>query len=137
MNGARPEMPGIHIQRAGGRKLRCRAGKHVVFTDRKEADGGTDAGCTSGELLLISIGSCAAGSVRRFLDEHGLPSDDLELEVRFEEENIVIEVLLLGGDGKHDVPQIGKAALSGGVVSRLARGSGITVRCRQADAHKT
>ena len=130
-----------HIKRMDGRKLRCRIGQHVIITDRKTVDGGTDAGCTSGELLLVSIGSCAAGSTRGCLQERGLPSDDLAVEVGLKpaasagsRDIIVIEVFVSADIPKHDMLLIENAALSGGVVSRLALGSEIEVLVHRTDA---
>ncbi len=74
-------MPRIRVERMDGRKLRCSVGQHVIVTDRKKAEGGTDAGCTSGELLLVSAGSCATGAVRRYLDGRGISSRDMAVEV--------------------------------------------------------
>ena len=140
MRGMEPELPGVSIERLDGKKLRCRIGRHVIITDRKPADGGADAGCTSGELLLAAVGSCAAGSTRRYLDEHGMPAGGLTLNVRFEypgspdaRDRIAIDILVPGPIDQHQIRQIADAALSGGVVSRLAQGSEITVLCRQAD----
>jgi uncharacterized OsmC-like protein len=129
----------VHVERAGDRKLHCSVGRHVVVTDRKVEDGGSDAGCTSGELLLVAAGSCAAGSTRRFLDEAGLPSGGLAVDVGLEpaadgeRDTIVIELRLPPGCGDCTDGEIQRAALSGGVVSRLALGSTIRVVCRRAD----
>ena len=130
-----------HIEQMDGRKLRCQAGRHVIITDRKTADGGTDAGCTSGELLLVATGSCAAGSTRRYLQEHALPFDDLVVEVSLKpaasadsHHAIVIEVFVPADISKDDKPLIKDAALSGGVVSRLALGSEIEVLVHRTDA---
>ncbi len=130
-----------HIKRMDGRKLRCQIGQHVIITDRKTADGGTDAGCTSGELLLVAAGSCAAGSSRRCLQERGLPFDDLVVEVGLKpaasassRDVIVIEVFVSADIPKHDMALIEDAALSGGVVSRLALGSEIEVLVHRTDA---
>ncbi len=61
-------MTSVIVRRKEGKRLSCNAGPHEVVTDRKPEDGGTDAGCTSGELLLMAIGSCATGSVRTYLE---------------------------------------------------------------------
>jgi uncharacterized OsmC-like protein len=134
------ELPGVHVERIDGRKLRCQAGQHVIITDRKIADGGTDAGCTSGELLLISIGSCAAGSTRRYLQENALPLDDLAVDVSLKpavsaglRDIISIEVFVSEDIPEQDMQSIENAALSGGVVSRLALGSEIEVLIHRMD----
>jgi uncharacterized OsmC-like protein len=74
----------IRVTRLDGKRLLGRAGPHEIVSDRKREDGGTDTGCTSGELLLLAIGSCAAGSVRNFLEQQDLPSSPLAVDVSFE-----------------------------------------------------
>jgi hypothetical protein len=139
VSGAAGGPRSVHVERAGGRKLNCSVGRHVVVTDRKVEDGGSDAGCTSGELLLAAAGSCAAGSTRRFLDESGLPSGGLAVDVGLEpagegeRDTIVIAVSLPPGCGDCRDSDVERTALSGGVVSRLALGSRIRVVCRKAD----
>ena len=130
----------IHVERIDGRKLRCEAGRHVIITDRKIEEGGTDAGCTSGELLLVSIGSCAAGSARRYLQEHGLPSVDLAVDVGLRpiaaagsRDATVIEVSVSSDIPERDIAGIENAALSGGVTRRLAMGSEIEVLVHRVD----
>ncbi len=59
----------VHVRPVTGKKLLGSAGRHTVVTDRKVAEGGTDAGCTSGELLLLAMASCATGSIRNALVE--------------------------------------------------------------------
>ena len=129
-----------HIEQMDGRKLRCQAGRHVIITDRKTADGGTDAGCTSGELLLVATGSCADGSTRRYLQEHALPLDDLAVDVSLKpavsadlRDIISIEVFVSEDIPKQDMQPIENAALSGGVVSRLALGSEIEILVHRTD----
>jgi uncharacterized OsmC-like protein len=141
VTGMPADLSRVHIQQMDGRKLRCQAGRHVIITDRKTADGGTDAGCTSGELLLVCVGSCAAGSTRRCLQEHGLPFDDLAVDVGLKpaasagsRDVIVIEVFVSADIPKHNMTLIENAALSGGVASRLALGSEIEVLVHQVGA---
>jgi len=141
MSGTQPDPPRVRVAPMDGRKLRCSVGRHVIVTDRKSADGGTDAGCTSGELLLVAAGSCATGAVRRYLDGRGFPAFDLVVEVSLKpaglpgsRDKIVIEILVSADVPEHDVRQIETAALSGGVVGRLALGSEIEILVHRADA---
>lgn len=117
------------------------AGHHAVITDRKIEEGGTDVGCTSGELLLLAIGSCATGSLRKHLINWGLPTDGLEVDVELEpspvpgdRDSIAIYISLPGTvlDGRID--EVAKASQSGRVVSRICLGSRVIVRCRRSDA---
>jgi uncharacterized OsmC-like protein len=107
------------------------AGRHAVITDRKIEEGGSDVGCTSGELLLLAIGSCSTGSLRNFLKGSGLAVDGLEVDVDLEpspvadeRDAIAIRVSLPAEvlDGRID--EIALAAQSGRVVSRMRLGSG-------------
>ena len=115
------------------------AGHHAVVTDRKIEDGGSDVGCTSGELLLLAIGSCATGSLRNFLSKSGLATNGLEVDVQLEpptepdeRDAIAIDICLPSDvlDGRAD--EIADAAQSGRVVSRMKLGSRVVVRCQPA-----
>lgn len=117
------------------------AGHHAVITDRKLDEGGTDVGCTSGELLLLAIGSCATGSLRKHLISWGLPAEGLEVDVELEpspvpgdRDSIAIHIALPGAvlDGRID--KIIEASQAGRVVSRICLGSRVIVRCRRSDA---
>jgi organic hydroperoxide reductase OsmC/OhrA len=116
------------------------AGRHAVITDRKVEEGGSDVGCTSGELLLLAIGSCATGALRNFLKGSGFPVDGLEVDVDLEpapvageRDAIAIRVCLPAEvlDGRLDA--IATAAQSGRVVSRMRLGSRVLVRCQPSD----
>jgi len=116
------------------------AGHHAIVTDRKADEGGGDVGPTSGELLLLAIGSCATGSIRKYLWKTGLATDGLEVDVDLEPSpvagerdavairvNLPAEIL----DGRID--EITTASQSGRVVSRIRLGSRVVVRCRPSD----
>ena len=127
----------VFVKPIAGKKLLGSAGRHSVITDRKAEDGGTDAGCTSGELLLLAMGSCATGSVRKAFAARGNPIDDIGVEVELSpakaqgaRDAILITVYLPRSVLAHGTGPIVDAAVSGGVVSRIALGSEIDVRCR-------
>jgi len=127
--------PRIKTRHLEGKRLLGTARQHAVVTDRPREDGGADAGCTSGELLLLAMGSCAAGSLRRFLQEHGSSGERLELEVFFEpaaeagaRDRIVIALALSPEELGFDADALAAAATSGGVNSRMKLGSEIEVR---------
>lgn len=116
------------------------AGHHAIVTDRKIEEGGGDVGCTSGELLLLAIGSCATGSLRKFLWAARLPTDGLEVDVNFEpsavageRDVIAIDICLPAAvlDGRLD--EVTVASQSGRVVSRMRLGSKVVVRCRSPE----
>jgi uncharacterized OsmC-like protein len=127
--------PLITVRRGEGKTLFCQSGAHVVVTDRKPADGGSDAGCTSGELLLMAVGSCATGSVRTHLQSLGLPAQDLCVRVTLEpspggseHDLIAIELSLPAGLSADQIEAARQAAICGGVVSRLLIISEVGVR---------
>jgi uncharacterized OsmC-like protein len=119
------------------KRLLATAGRHQLVTDRKPEEGGSDAGCTSGELLLVAIGSCATGSVRNFLRESGLRTDELEVNVEFEppadagDRDAISVVVHLPADILAERSDAILAATRGGrVVSRMLLGSKIVLRCQ-------
>lgn len=131
----------VKVRPLDQRRLLGVAGRHAVVTDRKIEDGGSDVGCTSGELLLLAIGSCATGSLRNFLWGCGLAADRLEVNVDLEasptpgeRDAIAIDIKLPAEilDGRTD--EITSAAQSGRVVSRIRLGSRVVVRCQPADS---
>ena len=117
------------------------AGHHTVVTDRKVADGGSDAGCTSGELLLLAMASCAIGSIRNAVAANTLGANDIRVEVEFvsplildSRDSIQITVFLTQTVLATGIEPIIAAALSGGVVSRIALGSEIAVACKPLES---
>jgi len=121
-----------------GTQLLGTARNHAVVTDRPLDEGGTDAGVTSGEMLLLAIGSCTSGSLRRHFSEQGTPCRSLRVEVRFEapaapgrRDRIVID-MTLDDDLCADRERIRAVALSGGVTSRVAAASDMEVRINGA-----
>jgi OsmC-like protein len=127
----------VHVRPVSGKKLLGTAGQHTVVTDRKTDEGGTDAGCTSGELLLLAMASCATGSVRRALAERSLATDDMRVEVDLvppkspaARDGIRVTVFLPERVLAGGIEPIVAAATSGGVVSRIKLGSDVEVRCQ-------
>jgi hypothetical protein len=131
----------VHVRPVAGKKLHGSAGRHTVVTDRKIDEGGTDAGCTSGELLLLAMASCATGSVRKSLVERALATDDMRVEVILvppkpsaERDGICITVFLPQRVLAAGTEPIVAAAASGGVVSRIKLGSDIEIRCQPIES---
>jgi uncharacterized OsmC-like protein len=127
----------IIIRPIEGKKLSCSTRGHAVVTDRKSEDGGSNSGCTSGELLLMAAGSCAMGSLRNALSEYCLSRDESTVQVEFtpaadpdERDGILITVRLADRALAVGADTITRAATSGGVVSRLQLGSTIKVQTR-------
>ena len=123
----------VTVRRITGKQLLGTARHHAVVTDRPDTEAGTDIGCTSGELLLLAIGSCSMGGMRRYFEERGEPCEDLHADVFFEpQENrrdrIVIAVHLDPQCHTVDAQALTVAASSGAVVSRMKLGSDVEVR---------
>lgn len=64
------------------------AGGHFIYADEPESLGGTDEGMTPGALLLASLGSCTAITIRMYADRKNidLESVKIHLEICKEEE---------------------------------------------------
>ena len=131
----------VFIRPIAGKKLLGSAGRHTVVTDRRAADGGTDAGCTSGELLLLAMASCATGSIRNALTARAIPAADICVEVELTppkapaaRDGILITVFLPQVVLATGVEPIVAAATSGGVVSRIHLGSDIEVCCKPLES---
>jgi hypothetical protein len=131
----------VFVRPIAGKKLLGLAGRHSVVTDRKVADGGTDAGCTSGELLLLAMASCATGSIRNALAQYNLGPDDIRVEVSLvppktpgARDGILITVYLAQPVLTAGLDPIVAAAISGGVVSRIKLGSDVAVTCKPLES---
>lgn len=125
----------ISTRYLSGRQRLGVARHHAVVTDRMLEEGGTDIGCTSGELLLLAIGSCATGGVSKFLQGQGVSCENLSMNVSFEapaepgeRDRIVISINVdLTGQHAH-ADAIRTAAVSGGVTSRMHAATPLEVR---------
>lgn len=123
----------VTVRRITGKQLIGTARHHTVVTDRTPEEQGTDIGCTSGELLLLAIGSCSMGGMRRYFEERGEACERLSADVFFEaqqsgRDRIVISVHVDPACTELDEKALTAAATGGGVVSRLKLGSDVHVR---------
>jgi putative redox protein len=57
------------------------AGGHFIYADEPEDIGGTDEGMTPGALLLASLGSCTAITIRMYADRKGYALDTIKIEL--------------------------------------------------------
>jgi uncharacterized OsmC-like protein len=57
--------------------------QHLLHADQPAEAGGADAAPTPTELFVVSLASCVAYYVRRFLARHGLPTDGLSVAADF------------------------------------------------------
>ncbi|RZL17022.1 MAG: OsmC family peroxiredoxin [Pedobacter sp.] len=70
-------------------KTKIYAGGHFIYSDEPERIGGTDEGMTPGALLLASLGSCTAITIRMYADRKEIPLDTIKIELEIcSEENM-------------------------------------------------
>jgi uncharacterized OsmC-like protein len=65
-------------------KFAIQARSHTIVCDQPTENSGTDAGMTPPELMLASLGSCAAFYAAQFLRARNLAQDGLEVTVTAE-----------------------------------------------------
>lgn len=131
----------VNVRRLAGKQLLGTTRHHAVVTDRTVEESGTDIGCTSGELLLLAIGSCSMHGLRRLFEERGVPCQNLSVDVCFEQQQdprqrdrIVISINVDHDLSGIDAQVIEAATTSGGVTSRMMLGSEVDVRIAKARA---
>ena len=71
----------INLKLLGDVKFEVVARKHTLVCDQPAEGGGSDQGMTPPELLLASLGSCAAYYAAAYLRKRGLPRDGVEVRV--------------------------------------------------------
>jgi len=74
----------VHIDQIEGVKFSVRTRTHTIICDQPEANGGTDAGMTPPELLLASLGSCAAFYAAEYLRSRNLANRGVAVSVEAE-----------------------------------------------------
>jgi putative redox protein len=65
-------------------QTRVTAGKHVLIADEPVTNGGKDEGADPFELLLASVGSCTAITVRMYADRKGWPLEHIHMQLTLE-----------------------------------------------------
>lgn len=132
---SRGTRPGVTVRQLDGKRQLGIARTHAIVTDRPVDEGGADTGFTPGELLLLALGSCCAGSLRAYLEAQGRTVRELEVTGHFEpgsegavRDRIVVTLKLDPRDYRGDPQRMKAAATSGGVASRLMATSEVEVR---------
>lgn len=74
----------IKIIHLDGVKFEVQARSHTMVCDQPIDNGGEDAGMTPPELLLASLGTCAAFYAVQYLKTRKLPEDGVEVRVSAE-----------------------------------------------------
>ena len=74
----------VIVQHLGDVKFEATARGHRVVCDQPPDNGGSDAGMTPPELLLVSLGTCAGFYAAQYLKLHSLGAEGLEIKVSAE-----------------------------------------------------
>jgi len=98
----------VTIQHLGDVKFEASARGHRVICDQPAGNGGSDAGMTPPEYLLVSLGTCAGFYAVQYLKARSLAHGDLEVKVSAEKAALParlgqfrIEVIVPGLDAQH------------------------------------
>lgn len=62
-------------------KTKVFSGGHFIYADEPEDIGGTDEGMPPAALLLASLGSCTAITIRMYADRKGYPLETIKVEL--------------------------------------------------------
>ena len=62
-------------------KTKVFAGGHLIYADEPQELGGTDEGMTPGALLLASLGSCTAITIRMYADRKEMPLTGIKIDL--------------------------------------------------------
>jgi putative redox protein len=62
-------------------KTKVYSGGHFIYSDEPEEIGGTDEGMAPGALLLASLGSCTAITIRMYADRKNYNLDYIKIEL--------------------------------------------------------
>lgn len=74
----------IRVEHLGALQFEIKARQHSIVTDQPLENGGFDEGMTPPELLLASLGSCAAFYAAQYLNKHKLASQGTIVRVTAE-----------------------------------------------------
>ena len=71
----------VQVEHLGGVQFEIKARQHTIASDQPESLGGYDEGMTPPELLLASLGSCAAFYAAAYLKKKGFTQTGTRVEV--------------------------------------------------------
>ena len=71
----------VHEEHLGAVQFEIKAREHTIACDQPEAMGGFDEGMTPPELLLASLGSCAAYYAVAYLKKKGITAPGTRVDV--------------------------------------------------------
>jgi putative redox protein len=76
----------VIIEHLGAVQFEIKARGHAIVSDQPRENGGFDEGMTPPELLLASLGSCAAFYAAQYLRKHKLATEGTRVRVTAEKE---------------------------------------------------
>ncbi|MGC2195914.1 MAG: OsmC family protein [Terriglobales bacterium] len=76
----------VVIEHLGAMQFEIKARAHTIVSDQPRENGGYDEGMTPPELLLASLGSCAAFYAAQYLRKHKLATEGTRVRVVAEKE---------------------------------------------------
>lgn len=68
-------------------KTKIFAARHLIYADEPVELGGTDEGMTPKALLLASLGSCTAITIRMYADRKEIPLESIVVNLAIEEKD--------------------------------------------------
>jgi putative redox protein len=68
-------------------KTEVRAGEHSLISDEPPEKGGADLGPTPSQLLLTSLGTCVAITLKMYSDHKGWDPGEIRVELTLEKQN--------------------------------------------------
>jgi len=71
----------VSVEHLGAVQFQIKARQHVIVSDQPPEDGGSDQGMTPPELLLASLGSCAAYYAAQYLKKYNLAAEGTSVRV--------------------------------------------------------
>jgi putative redox protein len=74
----------VLVTQVEGAKFLVKARTHTIICDQPQENGGTDAGMTPPELLMASLGTCAAYYAAEYLRTRNLAHSGVEVSVQAE-----------------------------------------------------
>jgi len=74
----------VKVDQIDGVRFSIQARSHAIVSDQPKENGGADSGMTPPELLLASLGSCAAYYAAEYLRSRGLADRGVEVTVEAE-----------------------------------------------------
>ena len=71
----------VTVEHLGSVQFEIKTRGHSIISDQATADGGFDEGMTPPELLLASLGSCAAFYAAQYLRKHKLATEGARVSI--------------------------------------------------------